>query len=100
MSIIAADVHQRSQRAADALPLIHELLAMLMKRYCQRLRKNGCGRMHPVAKRDANGEFMAFAEVNFADHSHVTVFCPVKLPIHGEIVIQVLPTVAESGKTT
>src|SRR5438105_2573980 len=100
MSIIAANVHQRSQRAADALPLIHEFFAMLMKRYRQGLRKYGRGRVHAVAKRDANGEFMAFAEVNLADHSHVAVFCAVKLPIHGEIVVQVLPAVAEANKTT
>jgi hypothetical protein len=50
-------------------------------------------------KRDGNGELASIAEIDFACGCNVAVHGCLKLPVHFEIVHQVLPTITKADIT-
>src|SRR5947209_6421439 len=98
MSVIAAQMAQLIHALRDSLPLVDEFCAVLRIRESQRLRKNRGGCVQPVAEGDANGELTAFAEIDLRHYGHIAVLGALKFPVHGEVVVDVLPAIAEAHK--
>src|SRR5258705_8431180 len=77
-----------------ALPLPDIPLAVRLKRLGQRLEQfGGCALVAPSA-RNGDREFTVAREIDFARERNVAVLGAAELPVHFEIVYQVLPTIA------
>src|SRR5437764_13694341 len=100
MSIIAGKFSQRFQFLVHPLPLLDKSLLIARKGQSKHLGKNCRGGMVALAEGNAQGKFISFAEIDFAHHRNVAAFGAVKLPIHFEITMQILPAIAFADKTT
>src|SRR5262249_541748 len=99
VTAIAADVIQRGHGAVYAVPLVNELFPVLVEGYRKRLGKNRSGCVPPVAERYSDGELIIAGEIDLSHHGDVAVLGAIKLPVHLEIVVKVLPSVAKAYET-
>src|SRR5215831_10071727 len=86
------------QSFADALPLIDEFFPVLLEGNRQRLIQHGNGCVPAIAERHADGELAATGKVDLSRNGDVAVFGAIKLPVHFEIVVKILPSVAGSDE--
>src|SRR5262249_44283178 len=84
----------RVQRFTSARPRIDTLLPVVREGGGQRLIKGSVGGVLAVSKRDGDGELVAGGKIDFSHDSDIAVFSAIELPVHFEIVVQVLPSVA------
>src|ERR1700674_1288375 len=99
MAAIAGDLVQTPDLLPHPLPLLNEPGPGERERHGQRLTEAGNGGVETITKSDANCEFIALAEINFSHHGDVAILSAVKFPIHFEIVVQILPSVAGADTT-
>jgi len=93
-SFVARSTIQFLHATASSMPLVDKFLAMLRERGHQRLLKSCHRTVKTVPKCYANRELPASGEIDFADHSHITVLGPVEFPIQLEVLMKILPAIA------
>jgi len=85
-------------RAGGALPLLQEAGGILREGQRQRAHGLRKGRVVAVSDPDAECEFAAAAQVDFAGEGEIAVGGGAVLPVHAEVVGEVAPAVAGAYK--
>src|ERR1044072_8829342 len=78
------------------LPLADICLAMRLERLSHRLEQLGSGALITAAKCHGHAELTIVWKVDFSGQRDIAVKGRLELPVHFEIVHQVLPTIAET----
>src|ERR1700688_3124509 len=69
---------------------------MQVKRYSQRLNQVGSGTFIALSEGNGDREFISAPQIDFTGQRDVTFLGGGELPVHLEIVHQILPTIAET----
>src|SRR4029453_10543920 len=82
-----------------ALPLTNIAFALLGEGLGERLEQFGSGALVTSTKRNSDCKFPARRQIDFAGQRDIPVRSCSKLPVHLEIVHQILPAIAEADVT-
>src|ERR1700677_3869764 len=80
------------------MPLLVEAFQVLIKGSRDCTQSRGQGRVMPFSESDRNYKFPVVADVDLAGQRDISVGRGTELPVHFEVVHQVLPAVAPADK--
>src|SRR5438045_2562712 len=82
-----------------SMPLAQISLPMRLERLCQRLQEFGRRALVTLSQSNGDSEFAICRRINLSNQSDIPILSRGKLPIHFEILHQVLPAIARAGVT-
>src|SRR6185312_9620029 len=90
----------RQQMAASVLPLLNEASAVRCERSAQGLGDRDEGVVETVAEGECQHKLPTLPNIEFAGQGDVAIRRAVELPVHPEVVSQVLPAIGRPRVTT